>query len=64
MTRHIDEALKVLRLLPKALAVMLVVTAPVFAVPALRAADDTTIEAPIPKKMGAGFVLMVSLQRA
>jgi len=64
MTRHIDETLKVLRLLPKALVVMLVVSAPVLAVPALRAADHTTIDAPAPKKRGAGFVLMVSLQRA
>ena len=30
----------------------------------LRAADQTTIEAPTMKKTGAGFVLMVSLQRA
>jgi hypothetical protein len=64
MTRHLKEILKCLRFLPRALAVMLVVTAPVLAVPSLRAADQTTIEAPSPKKTGAGFVLMVSLQRA
>ena len=64
MTRLLNESLKCFRLLPRALAVMLVFSAPLLAVPALRAADQTTIEAPALKKTGAGFVLMVSLQRA
>jgi hypothetical protein len=64
MVRPLNETLKCLRLLPRALIVMLVVSAPVLAVPALRAADQTTIEAPTMRKTGAGFVLMVSLQRA
>jgi hypothetical protein len=64
MTRSINETLKCLRLLPRALAVMLVVCAPVLAVPSLRAADQSIIEAPTVKKTGAGFVLMVSLRRA
>jgi hypothetical protein len=64
MTRPLKETFKCLRLLPRALLVMLVVSAPVLTVPALRAADQTIIEAPAMKKTGAGFVLMVSLQRA
>jgi hypothetical protein len=64
MTRHLRETLKCLRLLPRALAVVLVVSAPVLAVPSLQAADEAIIEAPALKKTGAGFVLMVSLQRA
>jgi hypothetical protein len=64
MTRHLDETLKCLRLLPRALVVMLAISAPILMVPSLRAADQTTIEAPALKKTGAGFVLMISLQRA
>ena len=63
MTRPIDETLKCVRLLPRALVVMIVVCAPILAVPGLRAADQSIIEAPSMKKTGAGFVLMVSLQR-
>ncbi len=64
MTRPIKETLKCLRLLPRAMMVMLVVSAPILAVPGLQAASQTTIEAPTMKKTGAGLVLMVSLQRA
>ena len=63
MTRAIKETLECLRLLPKALMVMLVVSTPLLAVPSLRAADQTIIEAPTMKKSGAGFVLGVSLRR-
>ncbi|MBX3581331.1 MAG: hypothetical protein KF810_05515 [Rhizobiaceae bacterium] len=63
MTRPAHEILKYLRLLPRALAVILLVSAPLLAVPSLQAADQTIIEAPTMKKTGAGFVLMVSLQR-
>jgi hypothetical protein len=64
MNRPLKQTLKCLRLLPRALVMMLLVSAPVLAVPSLRAADQTIIEAPAMKKTGAGFVLMVSLQRA
>jgi hypothetical protein len=64
MNRPLKQTLKCLRLLPRALVIMLLVSAPVLAVPSLRAADQTIIEAPAMKKTGAGFVLMVSLQRA
>jgi hypothetical protein len=64
MTRHLKETLKCLRLLPRALMVILAISAPILMVPSLRAADQTIIEAPTMKKTGAGFVLMVSLQRA
>jgi hypothetical protein len=64
MSRLISETLKCLRLLPRAALVVLVIAAPVLAVPSIRAAESTTIEAPANKKTGAGFVLMVSLQRA
>jgi hypothetical protein len=64
MIRPLEETIKCLRLLPRAIAMMLVVSAPILAVPALQAANQTTIEAPAMKKTGAGFVLMVSLRRA
>lgn len=64
MTRLLNETFKCLRLLPRALAVIMVVSAPVLAVPSLQAADSTIIEAPANKNNGAGFVLMVSLRRA
>lgn len=54
---------KTLRLLPRAALITLMLAAPVMAVPAMRAPDAMTIEAPAAKKMGAGFVLLVSLQR-
>ena len=63
MNRHFKETLKLLRLLPRAMAVILTVSAPILAVPSLQAGDSTVIEAPALKKTGAGFVLMVSLQR-
>ncbi|MEW9837551.1 hypothetical protein ABUE29_20000 [Mesorhizobium sp. ZMM04-4] len=64
MNRARTETATYLRLLPRALIVMLALCAPLMAVPGLRAADQTIIEAPSLKKTGAGFVLMVSLQRA
>ena len=64
MTRTINHTLKCLRLLPRAVLIMLVIAAPVLAVPTIRSSDATTIDAPTPRKTGAGFVLMVSLQRA
>ncbi len=63
MTRLLKETLNCLRLLPRAMAVMLVLSAPVLAVPSLQGDDHLIIEAPTMKKTGAGFVLMVTLQR-
>lgn len=52
-----------LRLMPRAALITLMLAAPVMAVPSMRAAETATIEAPAAKKTGAGFVLLVSLQR-
>lgn len=64
MPRPTPHALSHLRLLLRAILVMLAVAAPLLAIPGVRASDATTIEAPTMKKMGAGLVLMVSLQRS
>lgn len=63
MTSTSEQIKNTIRMLPRALAVVLFVAAPVLAVPSLQAADSTIIEAPTMKKMGAGLVLMVSLRR-
>lgn len=53
-----------LRLVPRAALILLALAAPVLAVPAMRADGGSTIEAPsVRKGSGAGFVLLVSLQR-
>jgi hypothetical protein len=53
-----------LRLLPRASLILLALVAPVLALPAMRADSGSTIEAPAMRKgSGAGFVLLVSLQR-
>jgi hypothetical protein len=57
------NALKTLRLLPRAALILLVLAAPVLAVPAMRAEVGSTIDAPAMRKSGVGFVLLVSLQR-
>ena len=64
MTSKIAQTLTVLRLLPKAAIMMLVLAAPVLALPSLRDDIGSTIEAPQQKKTGVGFVLLVSLQRS
>ena len=64
MTFSLAQTLKTLRLLPRAVLVMLVIAAPVLAVPSIQGHENNTIEAPALKKTGAGFVLMVSLQRS
>jgi hypothetical protein len=56
--------LSTLRLLPRAALVAAVVASPLLAASAVHADFGGTIEAPAIKKVGAGFVLMVSLQRA
>lgn len=63
MTRFLDQSLKTLRLLPKAALLTLVLAAPVLAVPVARGDAATTIDAPSMNKNGAGFVILVSLQR-
>ena len=57
------NALKTLRLLPRAALILLVLAAPVLAVPAMRADGGSTIDAPAMRKSGVGLVLLVSLQR-
>ncbi|RRI05830.1 hypothetical protein EH240_04610 [Mesorhizobium tamadayense] len=55
--------LKTLRLLPRAMLILMLLAAPVLAVPMMRADTASIIEAPTPKKAGVGFVLLVSLRR-
>ena len=57
-------ARKCLRYLPRALLLVLMIAAPVLSMPGVRASESTIIEAPSMKKAGAGFILMVSLQRS
>lgn len=47
----------------RTLLVCAALAAPVFAVPAMGSVEGSHIEAPTFKKKGAGFVLLVSLQR-
>lgn len=63
MNRTVANALNTLRLLPRAALILTVLSAPVLAVPMLRADAGSTIEAPAMKKNGVGFVLLVSLRR-
>ncbi|QOF72774.1 hypothetical protein IG197_06830 [Aminobacter sp. SR38] len=63
MTRTATQIKKTLRLLPRAAMILMVLAAPVLAVPELRADYGSTIEAPAARKSGVGFVLLVSLQR-
>ncbi|MBS3650763.1 hypothetical protein KEU06_19310 [Pseudaminobacter sp. 19-2017] len=56
-----------LRIVPTVLRVslaMLLLAAPVLAVPLSSSPKGAVLEAPKPKKIGAGLVLLVSLQRA
>jgi hypothetical protein len=57
------KAAAILRLLPRAALILALLGAPVFAVPAVRGSAGPTIEAPAQKNSGAGFVLLLSLQR-
>jgi hypothetical protein len=52
-----------LQLLPRAAIMLLLLAAPVLAVPTMQSARHGTIEAPAMKKTGAGLVLLVSLRR-
>lgn len=63
MNRIAANAHQTLRLLPRAALILLVLAAPVLAVPLMRADAGATIDAPAMKKSGVGFVLLVSLRR-
>ena len=63
MNRFTTETFKMLRLLPRAAIITLLLAAPVLAVPMMHGDIGSTIDAPKLKKKGAGFVLLVSLQR-
>ena len=56
MNRIAPTVMNTLRLLPRAMLILMLFVGPVLAVPMMRADADT------PKK-GIGFVLLVSLQR-
>jgi hypothetical protein len=63
MNRFRSTLKTTLRLLPRTAIMLLLLAAPVLAVPSMQAARHGTIEAPAMKKTGAGLVLLVSLQR-
>ncbi|PWK75707.1 hypothetical protein [Aminobacter sp. AP02] len=63
MTRTATPIIKTLRLLPRAMLILMVLAAPVLAVPQLRGDSGSTIEAPAARNGGVGFVLLVSLKR-
>jgi hypothetical protein len=64
MTLTTANIAKTLRLLPRASLILLSLAAPVLAVPLMRADNGATIDAPTMRKgSGAGFVLLISLQR-
>ncbi|WP_419696567.1 hypothetical protein ACN2CC_13385 [Mesorhizobium muleiense] len=63
MDRIAANARKTLRLVPRATLILMVLAAPVLAVPTMRAGAGSTIEAPALKKTGVGFVLLISLRR-
>lgn len=64
MSAPMNKILTILKQLPKALLVVAALSAPILAMTGLRAGETNTIEQPTMGKSGAGFVLMVSLQRA
>lgn len=63
MNRIAAIATKTLRLLPRATLILMLLAAPVLAVPMMRADTGHRIEAPAHKNRSVGFVLLVSLQR-
>lgn len=63
MTRIATATIKTLRLLPRAVLIVAALAAPVLAMPMSGSGEGSTIEAPGLKKTGAGFVLLMSLQR-
>jgi hypothetical protein len=63
MTRLASTTIKTLRLLPRAVLIVAALAAPVLAMPLSGGEQTSSIEAPGLKKTGAGFVLLMSLQR-
>jgi len=63
MNRFADNATKILRLLPRAMLILMLLAVPVLAVPMMRADTGHRIEAPPHKNTSVGFVLLISLQR-
>ncbi|WP_315919494.1 hypothetical protein [Mesorhizobium sp. SP-1A] len=63
MSRSASNLRRFLRVAPRAAMILLMLAAPVLAVPSLRSGAGATIEAPAPQKTGMGLVLLVSLQR-
>jgi hypothetical protein len=63
MTRSHSLVFNILRRLPRAAAIVLVLWSPLLAMHSVRADGHARIEAPAPAKKGVGFVLLVSLQR-
>lgn len=63
MNRDVISFRSLLGLLTRALAIVVLLSAPVLAVPVLGSPDTNIIEAPAPAKTGLGFVLLISLQR-
>ncbi len=63
MSRFNTNVRTILRLLPRTAIMLMLLAAPVLAVPSMQPARQSTIEAPALKKTGAGLVLLVSLQR-
>lgn len=63
MTSLVRNATTILKLLPRATLILMLLAAPVLAVPMMRTNSGSTIEAPALKKNGIGLVLLVSLQR-
>jgi hypothetical protein len=54
----------IVRHAPRAALLIALIASPVLMVPHVEAGDTVTIEAPAQKKTGAGFVILVSLQRS
>ncbi|TPJ54585.1 hypothetical protein [Mesorhizobium sp. B2-7-1] len=63
MNRITATATNILKLLPRATLILMLLAAPVLAVPMMRANTGNTIEAPAHKNTSVGFVLLISLQR-
>ncbi|MEP9371049.1 hypothetical protein [Mesorhizobium sp. KR1-2] len=56
-------SMKILRILPQAALIAGMLAAPILAIPKARGSTGATIEAPAQEKVGAGLVLLLSLQR-
>ena len=63
MTRFAAATFQTLRLLPRAALIVAALAVPVLAMPMSDTHENASIEAPALKKTGAGFVIMISLQR-